>query len=77
MTAYMHACNRPILLANDANLQVVFPRLHASANRPAGGGDTTSTPRRSLGHTNNIIFAIGLNYLTLLLINFAKHAKPN
>ena len=75
MTAYMHACNRPVLLVNDdANLQVVF---HASAKRPAGGGDTTSTRRRSLGHTNNIIFAIGLNYLTLLLINFAKHAKPN
>ena len=73
----MHACNRPILLANDANLQVVFPRLHASANRPAGGGDTTSTPRQSLALTNNIIFAISLNYLTLLLINFAKHAKPN
>jgi hypothetical protein len=51
-------------------------RLHASANRPAGGGDTTSTSHPSLGHNNNnIFFAIDRNCLTVLLMNFAKHAK--
>jgi hypothetical protein len=52
-----------------ASLTILIPHEpppHASLNRPAGGGDTTSTSHPSLGHTNNIIFTTDHDYLTLL-----------